>query len=78
MLIHMTESRIKLPSDLAMHFCADDVDAGDLHREYQRIQRILLNPEKFPRADFDGLERVSELMFNLSPIACMTGPTIKA
>lgn len=78
-------SRTEVPADeimprsfaitgrLAAHFCADVVSAELVKSSYDAAQRVLSNPDRFPTADFETLEWLSEALFDLSGTAVMEG-----
>lgn len=65
--------QIPITGFLAEHFSADSITVAMIRDTYASTQRVLLNPEKFPRADFATLERLAEELMNLSPIAALPG-----
>jgi len=58
---------------LAAHFCADEIDAAQVKNSYDAAQRVLMNPDRFPKADFATLDWLTEALFELSPTAAMEG-----
>lgn len=57
---------------LAAHFSSDTLTARQIGIEYRCAERVLLNPDKFPRADTATLEWLSEALFALSPTAALS------
>lgn len=64
---------IKISGRLASHFCADEISADMVKASYDAAERVVQNPEKFPRADFATLSWLAEALFELSPTAAMEG-----
>ena len=58
-------------SFLKNEFGADEVSSELFQQNYARITNIMENPEKFPQADFDYLQKLEQTMFNEAPSACI-------
>lgn len=71
--IRLAPRQIPLKGRLAGHFCSDSISAAMIKSSYDAAQRVLLNPEKFPKADFEHLDWLSEALFDLSPSAALEG-----
>lgn len=56
---------------LAAHFSTDTLSARKIGLEYRSAERVLLNPDQFPRADVETLEWLCEALFELSPTAAL-------
>lgn len=68
-----SQTQIPISGFLASHFSADSISPAMIRESYAAAERVLLNPEKFPRADFDTLERLADELFMLSPTAACPG-----
>lgn len=65
------DRRFPISGELAAHFCSDDLTARQIGREYRAAENILLNADKFPKADFDKLEWLCDALFEISPTAAL-------
>ena len=55
----------RLPPLLASEFCADhwgDVPKDIIYGTYDAAMRVLADPAKFPKADFDHLEKIANAL----------------
>jgi hypothetical protein len=72
MTIHLTPKNIVIKSYFLQNEFSDNVVSAELFlQNYQSVRRVLDNPEKFPKADFDYLQRKEEEMFNEAPLLCL-------
>lgn len=64
---------IPITGRLAGYFSDDQIKADMVKASYEAAERVLMNPHKFPRADFATLEWLTDALWALSPTACMNG-----
>ena len=55
------------------HFCSEVVSSRLFRNAYESTQRVLLDPDLFPKADFEYLQRLDEELFLESPSSCLMG-----
>lgn len=64
---------IPINGRLAAYFSDDQIKADMVKASYEAAERVLMNPENFPKADRDTLAWLTGALWALSPTACIEG-----